>query len=90
MAVEFGTVSTYVIGIVLLYFLGKYLVVPMKTVLKLVYNGLIGAVAVLVINFVGGNFGFQIALNPLTSIIVGTLGVPGVLTISILKYLFGV
>lgn len=90
MFVEYNTVFAYVAGIILLYILGRYLVVPMKNFLKLVYNGFIGGIAILVINFVGGNFSFQIALNPLTAFIVGTLGVPGVLMITILKYLFQV
>ncbi|WP_407921091.1 pro-sigmaK processing inhibitor BofA family protein [Acetivibrio mesophilus] len=90
MFIEYNTIFAYIIGIILLYFLGKFLVVPMKPVLKLLYNGLIGGIAILVINFVGGNFNYQIALNPLTAFIIGTLGIPGVLMIAILKYLFGI
>jgi inhibitor of the pro-sigma K processing machinery len=88
MFIEYSTVFAYVIGIILLYFLGKYLVVPMKTVLRLIYNSLIGGISILVINFVGGNFNFHIALNPVTAFIIGTLGIPGVFMISILKKLF--
>jgi len=42
MFVEYNTVFAYVAGIILLYILGRYLVVPMKNLLKLVYNGFIG------------------------------------------------
>jgi len=42
MFVEYNTVFAYVAGIILLYILGRYLVVPMKNLLKLVYNGLSG------------------------------------------------
>jgi len=52
MFVEYNTVFAYVAGIILLYILGRYLVVPMKNLLKLVYNGFIGGIAILVINFV--------------------------------------
>lgn len=90
MFLEYGTIFAYIIGIVLLYFLGKFLVVPMKTALKLIYNSILGGIAILVINFVGGNFNFQIALNPLTAFIIGTLGIPGAFLMAILKHLFEV
>lgn len=90
MYVEYSVIFAYIIGIVLLYFLGKFFIVPMKTSLKLVYNAILGGIVILVINFVGGFFNFQIALNPLTAFIIGTLGIPGVLLLVVLKHLFGV
>lgn len=90
MSVEYSVIFAYIIGVVLLYFLGKFFIVPMKTVLKLIYNSVLGGIIILIINFVGGFFSFQIALNPITAFITGTLGVPGVVLLIVLKYLFKV
>ncbi|TYQ14796.1 UNVERIFIED_CONTAM: inhibitor of the pro-sigma K processing machinery [Acetivibrio alkalicellulosi] len=85
---EYGTIFAYIIGIVLLFFLGKFFIVPMKTVLKLLFSSILGAGIIFIINFLGGFFEFNIALNPITAFITGTLGVPGVLLLIALKYIF--
>lgn len=90
MAINYGVILAYVVGIILLFILGRLLLVPLKVVLKLVYNALIGAIAILLVNFIGGLIGFQISLNIYTAFIVGTLGVPGLVLLIILKLIFRV
>jgi len=41
----------------------------------------------LLLNFVGGYFGLHIALNPVTALVVGFLGVPGVVLLLVLRYI---
>lgn len=65
-------------GIILLFFFGRVFARPMKVVMKLVYSCILGAIGILIINLIGGFFDFSIALNPLTSFVVGTLGIPGI------------
>lgn len=90
MAIDFGVVVAYVVGIILLLIIGRLLLTPLKVVLKLVVNALLGAVAILLVNWIGGIFGFHIAFNIYTSFIVGTLGVPGFVLLVLLKLLFGI
>ena len=90
MAIDFGVVVAYVVGIILLLIIGRLLLTPLKVVLKLVVNALLGAVAILLVNWIGGLFGFHIAFNIYTSFIVGTLGVPGFVLLVLLKLLFGI
>ncbi len=90
MAIDYGVILAYIVGIILLFILGRLLLVPLKVVLKLVCNALAGAAAIILINLIGGLFGFQIALNVYTSFIVGTLGVPGILMLVILKIVFSI
>lgn len=90
MAIDFGVVVAYVVGIILLLIIGRLLLTPLKVVLKLVVNALLGAVVILLVNWIGGIFGFHIAFNIYTSFIVGTLGVPGFVLLVLLKLLFGI
>lgn len=87
---DYGVILAYIIGIIFLFILGRLLLIPMKIVLKLVYNALIGAVVLLIINFIGGFFNFHIALNAATALITGILGAPGIVLLIIMKYMFKV
>jgi inhibitor of the pro-sigma K processing machinery len=73
------------LGLVLLYLLGWLLVAPLKFILKLIANGLLGGLALFLINLLGGIFGITIAINPWTALTVGLLGLPGLALLFILK-----
>lgn len=88
MVIPYGTIFTYIIGIVLLYSLGRSLLTPMRFILKLIYNIIIGGIVILVINLIGRLLGFTLALNFVSALIVGTLGVPGLGLIIALKFMF--
>jgi inhibitor of the pro-sigma K processing machinery len=90
MAINYGVVLAYIIGIILLLVLGRLLFVPLKAVMKLVYNALLGAAAIFLANLAGGLLGFHIAFNIYTAFIVGVLGIPGFILIVILKIVFGI
>lgn len=90
MVINYGVILAYVVGIFLLFILGRLLLTPLKVVVKLVCNSLLGAVAIILVNVIGGLIGFHIALNIYTAFIVGTLGVPGFVLLVILKLMFGI
>lgn len=85
MALGFSTIIAFALGIVLLYILGLLLVIPIKVILKLIGNALVGGLILVVVNLVGGLFGISIGINPITAIIVGFLGVPGVVLLLIIQ-----
>ncbi len=86
MFVDFRVVIAYFVGIVLLFLIGRAFLVPIKILLKLVYNAIIGGIVIVLINIIGGLFDFNLALNFGTALVVGFLGVPGVILLIILKY----
>jgi inhibitor of the pro-sigma K processing machinery len=88
MAISYGTLAAYAGGIILLVILGKIFTVPSKVILRLIYNALIGGIVLVVINLVGGLFHYHIALNIVSALITGTLGVPGIILLIILKIIF--
>lgn len=82
---DIGTIFYYGTGLFLLYILGLILVWPIKKILKLLINGVLGGILLFVFNIIGGYFGLGIEINPLNAIIVGILGVPGVVLLLILQ-----
>lgn len=72
-------------GIVVLIVIGKILSFPLKILKKLVINGIIGGALLYVLNFLGGFFNISLAINPLTALIAGFLGIPGIALMLILQ-----
>lgn len=83
---DFTMILPMLIGVAILFVILKLLALPMKLIIKLVINGLVGAAIIFVVNLVGANFGFIINLNWITALIVGILGVPGVVIVAILQF----
>ena len=64
---------TYLACICFIFIFGRIFIVPIKKILKLVLNSIIGGVTIYIINLIGGAFGFHIGLNFFTSIIIRTI-----------------
>lgn len=60
---------------------------PIKILLKLIINTVIGFAALFAINYLGAFIGIAIGINWINAIIVGLLGVPGVALILLLQWL---
>lgn len=80
-----NTIVTFLVCIIFLFIFGKIFLWPLKSILKLIFNSILGGIAIYVINIIGMNFGFHIGLNILTALLVGLLGVPGATLLVILK-----
>lgn len=81
------TILFYGIGIIILFGLAKILTFPLKVVKELVVNAILGGLALLLINFIGGFLGINIVITPLNAILVGFLGVPGVVILLVIQML---
>ena len=75
----------YIACIFFLFIFGKIFIIPIKTVLKLIINSMLGGLLIFIINLIGSFFNFHIGLNLITSIFVGILGIPGAIVIVIIK-----
>lgn len=87
MGVQIGVFLTYVGAIIVIFLVGKIFLWPLKKVLKLVASSLIGALAILLINVIGADFGIFIPLNLITAVTVGILGIPGAVLLLIFTLL---
>jgi inhibitor of the pro-sigma K processing machinery len=75
------------IGIAILFLFTKLLKWP----IKILINGIAGVVILYVVNFIiakltllGVNLNFSLAINPITALIAGFFGVPGVIVLIII------
>lgn len=83
---DFTMILPILVGVAILFVVLKLLALPMKLIIKLVINGLVGGAIIFGINLIGANFGFAIDLNWITALVVGILGVPGVVIVAILQF----
>lgn len=84
---DFNSIIAYIACIFFLFIFGKVFIVPIKTILKLVLNSVLGGLVIFLINFIGSFFNFHIGLNLITSIFVGILGIPGAIVIVVIRLL---
>ena len=84
-----NSIIAYIACIFFLFIFGRIFIIPIKTILKLIINSILGALTIFIINLIGSLWGFHIGLNLITSIFVGILGIPGAIVIIIIKLLLG-
>lgn len=84
-----NSIIIYIACICFLFLFGRIFILPLKSVLKLVLNSILGAIIIYIINLIGGLFAFHIGLNYVTAIFIGILGIPGAMLLIILKIFLG-
>ena len=72
--------------ICMLFVIGRILIMPIKWILKLIFNTILGGLMLWIINIIGMNWAFHIGINIWTCICVGILGVPGAIFLILLKF----
>lgn len=78
-------IITGILAIIVLWGILKLLSVSTKTLMTLLWNGIVGLVLLFVFNLVGGIFGLQVEVNALNSIVAGIFGIPGIILLLILQ-----
>lgn len=80
-------IFAYAFGLFLLYLIARLLLIPVRLLVRLLYNGVIGGVLLWLVNLVGGLFSIMIPINPITALTAGFLGVPGIVLLLLLQSL---
>ena len=75
-------------AVVLLVLLVKVLAAPIRLIFKLAVNAALGFLILFVVNFFGDFVGIGVTVNLFTALIAGVLGVPGVVLLVLLQFLF--
>lgn len=75
---EPAMIAAGVIMLFVLYIICRLFIKPIKWLLCLALNCAVGCGAILLINRFGAPLGIRFALNPLTAMISGVLGLPGI------------
>ena len=84
MSTEIMVFLAYGVGIFLIFFFGRLLLLPARLIGRLIVNSLLGAGLNALVNIIGSAFGVGIPLNVLNAVITGVLGVPGVILLLVL------
>lgn len=87
MHIPWELIASFGVGLALICLTGYLLLVPMKLMWRLVAGGVLGALALMLVNLVGALFGFSVSINPFTAMAVGFLGLPGAALVVILQLL---
>lgn len=82
-------IVAYAFGLLLIYLIAQSFLTPLKYVGWVLWNGLLGGLALLAINFVGTYVGFHIGLNPVSALVAGVLGIPGIVLLFALRSVVG-
>ena len=85
LGIDFTVILCFALGLVGLYFTGWLLLAPLKFIMKLIVSGILGGLALFLMNLIGGLFSVTIAINPLSAVIAGYFGLPGVILLLVLK-----
>jgi len=84
--VDINTLLAYGFALLLIYVLIRLLFVPIRYVALLAYNGVIGGLILWGLNIVGAYLGFYFPINPITALLAGFLGAPGLALLYALRY----
>jgi len=80
-------ILAWIIGVLIVFAFGKAMLLPLKIIFRLVINGILGGLAIVIINLIGTPLGFTISLNLISALVAGILGLPGIILLVILKFL---
>lgn len=85
---ELRVLVAYLFGLGLVYLIARVLVLPFRILSRLLYNALMGALLLLFVNLVGQYvLGVYLPVNPVTALVAGFLGIPGVVLLIALQLL---
>ena len=87
MRIPWELIASFAVGLALICLTGYLLLVPMKLLWRLLAGGVLGALALMVVNLVGAPFGLSVSVNPFTAMAVGFLGLPGAVLVVVLQML---
>ncbi len=74
---------------ILVYALYALFYTPAKIVGAILWRGVTGSVAIWIFNLVAGVWGWHLALNPVSALVVGYLGIPGAAALAWLQHAIG-
>ena len=74
----------YVACIIGIMIIGKIFIIPIKIIIRLVINSILGAILLYVINLIGVAWGLHVGINFVTVVTVGILGIPGAILLILL------
>ncbi|NLA11512.1 MAG: pro-sigmaK processing inhibitor BofA [Firmicutes bacterium] len=85
--VDWNLAAAMAFGLFMLYFVLRAFYKPLKLFLQVLLWVIAGGTMIFIYNFVGALWGLAVGLNVISAFIVGTMGLPGLGALIVLKYL---
>lgn len=79
----------YVVGLIALLIALQVLAKPLEWTARIVGNSIAGGLGIWLVNLIGGLVGFHLGLNPVSAVVVGLLGVPGLVALGVMRWILG-
>ncbi len=76
-------------GLILLIAVVRVFIAPIRIILKLALNTALGFAGLIALDLFGAYIGISLGVNLINAAVVGTLGIPGLALLLLLKWLFG-
>lgn len=73
------------LGLILLLLFGKVLMIPIKIIVRLIINGIAGAILLFFLNALGGWLGLSLKITWLNALVAGFFGLPGVIVLLLIR-----
>ncbi len=83
---QFSTVIGYILGLLVLFVVTRILLKPLRVFIRLLANSVAGILLMMLLNALP--FGIYLGINPITALVTGLLGVPGVCLLLVLQIFF--
>lgn len=83
------TIAAYLFGLIMLYVLVRILLIPARFTARVLLHAGAGALALYILNRLGGYWpavDLYVPINPVTALIAGFLGLPGILALLALRH----
>ncbi len=82
---EGNSAIIYLACLIIIFIVGKLFFLPIKSIVKLLINSILGGILIYIVNIVGISFNFHLGLNFGTAVFSGLFGIPGVICLIVLK-----
>jgi inhibitor of the pro-sigma K processing machinery len=86
----YGQIALGIAATLMIILSVKLFTTPLKLLFKLVFSTLLGFLALFLVNLTSAYTGLSLGLNLLNALVIGILGLPGLVLLLLLKWLFGV
>ena len=77
-------------GIILLIAIVRVFIAPIRVILKLCFNTLLGFAGLICLDLFGAYIGITLGVNLINAVVVGILGLPGLALLLLLRWLCGI
>lgn len=86
--ITLGTAVGYALGILIICISARIFLAPIKLIFRLIINSALAVGVLFLINLAGPLINVYIGINPVSALVVGLLGIPGLCVLMLLQIFF--